>query len=207
MKIKFEELIILLRAEDKKGQRTKDSNVEPTQNFVRLEEKLCKECTAEQIYIIAKLSLRSTNIKKLAKAIVARKDPFNNFMFAQDIPGVDIRAHGQVVVESKDPQYNYWFANEIPGADIGAHGQAIIESKDPKWNYVFARDIPGADVLAHAQAIYKFSKDDKTADSRVMLNSLNSHLKSEYNTELLFDDNGCPIEIDPIIDNNGLSKY
>ncbi len=177
MKIKFEELFILLRAEDKKGQRTIDSKVEPTQNFVRLEEKLCEECTAEQIYKIAKLGLRSTNIKKLAKAIIARKDPFDNYMFAEDIPGVDIRAHGQVVIESKDPQYNY----------------------------VFARDIPGADVLAHAQAIYKFSKDDKTAGS--LLNLLNSYLKSEYNTELLFDDNGCPIEIDPIIDNNGLSKY
>ena len=71
MKIKFEELFILLRAEDKKGQRTIDSKVEPTQNFVRLEEKLCEECTAEQIYKIAKLGLRSTNIKKLAKAIIA----------------------------------------------------------------------------------------------------------------------------------------
>ena len=204
MKIKFEELIILLRAEDKKGQRTKDSKVEPTQTFALLEEKLCEECTAEQIYKIAKLSLRSTSIKKLANAIIARKDPLDNFIFADEIPGADVLAHGQAIIESKDPKWNYVFARDIPGAVISAHGQAVIESKDPEYNYMFAK-IKGVDVLAHAQAIYKFSKDDKTADS--MLNLLNSYLKSEYNTRLLFDDNGCPIEIDPIIDNNGLSKY
>ncbi len=206
MEIKFEELIRWLKAEDQKRKTIKDNNVVPTQDFVLLEETICEECTAEQIYRIANLSLKSTNIKKLANAIIARKDLRYNYCFANDIPGADIRAHGRVIIESKDPEWNYVFARDIPGADVLAHGQVIIESKDPIWICLFAMDIPGADVLAHAQAIYKFSKDDKTADSRFMLNSLNSHLKSEDNTRLLFDYNGCPIEIVPIIDNRNLSK-
>ncbi len=226
MKIKFEELLNWLKTEDKKGKTTKDNNVVPTQDFVLFEEIICEKCTAEQIYRIANLGLKSTNIKKLANAIIARKDPKYNYMFAKDIPGADIRAHAQAIIESKDSEYNYMFAKDIPGADIKAHAQAIIESKDPLYNYKFAKDIPGADIKAHAQAIieskdplynYMLAKDIPGADilahaqviqkfsrekvnSKLMLDEINSFLKSEYNTKFLFDENGYPTEIVPIID-------
>ena len=155
MKIMFEELIEWLYKEDLKHMTTKNGLINATQDFALLEEIICEKCTPKQIYYIAKLGLKSTNINKLAQAIIKSKDPLYNYLFAKNIDKADIKAHEQVVIDSKDPEYNYYFASDIIGADIKAHGQVVIESKNPEYNYYFARDVVGADIKAHGQVVFE----------------------------------------------------
>ena len=173
MKIMFEELIEWLYKEDLKHMTTKNGLINATQDFALLEEIICEKCTPKQIYHIAKLGLKSTNINKLAQAIIKSKDPLYNYLFAKNIDKADIKAHEQVVIDSKDPEYNYYFASDIIGADIKAHGQVVIESKNPKYNYYFARNVVGTDIKAHGQVViesknpeynYYFARDVVGAD-------------------------------------------
>lgn len=125
-KLTFKEIIKLFEIEDSKH-KVENDKIIPTKDFINLEGLVCQKCSPEQIYKIAKLGLKSTNIQKL----------------------------GQVIIDSKDPEWNFYFARDIKGADVLAHGQVVIASKDPELNYLFARDVKGADILAHAQILYE----------------------------------------------------
>ena len=186
MKIIFEELIEWLEKEDSKNVTTEKGSIKVTQDFALLEEIICEKCSSKQIYLIAELGLKSTNIKKLGQAVIDSKDPKYNYLFAKNINKADIKAHEQAVIDSKDPEYNYYFASDINSSDINAHGQIVIDSKNLEYNYYFARDVVGADVKAHGQVVlesknpeynYYFARDvvgaDVKAHGQVVLESKN----------------------------------
>jgi len=171
-KLTFKEIVELFKREDSK-RKIINGQIKPTENFIKLEDLVCQKCSPEQIYKIAKLGLKSTNIKKLGQVIIESEDLEWNVYFARDVEGADILAHGQVIIESEDLEWNVYFARDVEGADVLAHGQVIIESEDPEWNVYFARDVEGADVLAHGQVIIEsedpewnvyFARDVEGAD-------------------------------------------
>ena len=97
--------------------------------------------------------LENEIIKRYEKKILSLKNAELSYVFAKNVKGFDVKAHGQVIIECKEPEWNYKFAKDVKGADVKAHEKVIIESKDPEWNYGFAKHVKGADVIAHGQVI------------------------------------------------------
>lgn len=179
MKIMFEELIEWLYKEDLKHMTTKNGLINATQDFALLEEIICEKCTPKQIYHIAKLGLKSTNINKLAQAIIKSKDPLYNYLFAKNIDKADIKAHEQVVIDSKDPEYNYYFASDIIGADIKAHGQVVFESKNPTFIFWFKKTIKSDTFQFPEESVSgnAISDDVDLAEKETASNHSAEHLK------------------------------
>ena len=137
-----------------------------------------KKYSPKELYALA-LKANPKDLHLYAQAMIETGDSYYNYLFAKNIKGADILAHGNVVI--KDglkylcyvDEYNYLFARDIPGADVLSHGKVILKGKGAYYNYLFARDVKGADVLSHGKVIlndrdayynYLFARDVKGAD-------------------------------------------
>ena len=199
-KVKFEDIIKLLKREDSKH-TIKKGGISPTENFKKLEDLVCQKCSPEQICEIAKLGLKSTDIQKLEQVILKSQDPKLNYEFARYVKGAAVEDHGQVVIASKDPELNYYFAAFVKGANVKAHEEIVLKSQDPKWNYKFAQYVKGADILAHAQILYElyYYRLDEDYFKKLIEDLKEKEIYFKYNK------NGKPVKVfsrlDQIIEN------
>lgn len=227
-KLTFKEIIKLFEIEDAKHTKKNDKII-PTENFKKLEDLVCQKCSPKQIYEIARLGLKSTNIQKLGQVIIESKYLAWNYEFARYVKGADVKAHERVIIASEDPEWNYWFARDVKRADVLTHGEVIIKSQDPEWNYEFAQAVEGADVKAHEEIVlksqdpkwnYKFAQYVKGADilahAQILYELYYYRLDEDYFKKLIedlkekeiyfkYNKNGKPVKVlsrpDQIIEN------
>ena len=122
------------------------------QVIILFEEKILKVKNPELSWLFAK-NIKGANVKAHGQIILDSKDPELNYYYARDVVGADIKAQEQIVLESNNPKVSYYFARDVKGADIKAHGQVVLNSKDPEMNYGFVHDVKGADIFAHRDIV------------------------------------------------------
>ena len=104
------------------------------------------------IYMFAR-DIPGVDVSKLQEVMINRGDADNIYYFARDIPGADISRLQEAIINSGDVRHIYWFAEDIPRADIDRLQEVIINGGDEEYIYYFARDIPGADISRLQEAI------------------------------------------------------
>ena len=103
------------------------------EDTLKIEELESQKNYLKEIYLSA-LSPLCTDIKPYEQIILNSLDAEYNFIFARDVKGADIIAHGNAVIESGDAMYNITYPAYIEGADVMAHRQAVIDINDPKFD-------------------------------------------------------------------------
>jgi len=74
------------------------------------------------------------------KLILTLKDPELCYEMASNIYWVDVSKYGQVVIDSKDLQNNYYFASNIDGCDMKGHCDVLLKSDEKDYYVEKAKD-------------------------------------------------------------------
>lgn len=106
------------------------------------EEKIIELGNLQVLLSFARYMQDEIDLTRISNIMIDSGDAKYNYLFAKDVKGVDIKAHGQVVINSKDPKFCYTFARDIDIENYLIYEKVVMESKDPKWCYYFMKDIP-----------------------------------------------------------------
>jgi hypothetical protein len=95
---------------------------------------------------------------RMQKVVLDKKDPKYAFLFAQNIPGCDVKALQNVVVLSKKTKYISKFACFVKDADVAALEQLILKSKNVKYCHMYVKHVNGADINKFKKIILNSKK-------------------------------------------------
>ena len=137
--IKIDQIVNVLKIENDKSvyqhdllKQESDENCEyvPSVLFKTLQGLVINTNNPEFCYQVAKNNFECQDTKKLGSVVISEGNAEQNYNFARDVEGADIKAHEEVVINSQDIYFNYLFAKKIEGADILAHLDAIKEGRE-----------------------------------------------------------------------------
>ena len=106
-------------------------------------------------------------------AIIQGENVIDNFQFAKNVKGADVKAHGRIIITKGTSENNLEFAREIEGADVASHEKIVLQKGTPEECYKFAKHVSGANIKALGQVVltkgnvilnYLFAKNIKGAD-------------------------------------------
>ncbi len=119
-------------------------------------------------------------IYRMQKVVLEKKDPKYALLFAQNIPGCDIKALQNIVVKSKKIKYICKFACFVNQADRAPLETLILKSKNVKYCHMYVKHVEGADINKFKEIILNSKKPR-------YLFELARHAKTQYEISLIED--------------------
>ena len=127
-------------------------------------------------YVFAR-NIKGANIKAHGQAIIDSGDLLTNFLYPRDIEGADVKAHEQVILDNGSISDWYRFAKYVKGANIQLFEQKILDSGNLVFMVAFARDIEGANVTYIVKKISEHIDNPDIAAK--LLECIDSYTKTE----------------------------
>ena len=87
--------------------------------------KFCSYCQKKSDDIITQ-----EDVEKVEQLVIDKKDPYQEYLCARDVKGVDITRLQEKVENSGVSDYIYMFARDVEGADIDKLRTSIFNTKD-----------------------------------------------------------------------------